>query len=99
MEYQEIMQELQKIKQATLLSGKAVITLPEFATLAGVSESYAYKLVHRKEVPHYKRNGGKLLYFSKKEVEDWMLENRVPTDDEVESAAATHVATKNKRRK
>ena len=47
----------------------------------------------KKQVPHYKK--GKSTYFNKKELENWMLQIRVSTDEEVEQQAAQYVYNKN----
>lgn len=44
----------------------------------GVSESLLYKLTSSREVPHYKPRG-KMLYFNKEELDQWLLQNNVPT--------------------
>jgi len=55
-------------------------------------ESHLYKLVCRKQMPHYK-SGGKRTYFDKAEITNWLLKHRVKTAEELETEAATYVAT------
>lgn len=40
----------------------------------GVSESMLYKLTANKEIPHYKPRG-KMIYFAKEELDEWLLQN------------------------
>ena len=47
----------------------------------GVSESMLYKLTANKEIPHYKPRG-KMIYFAKEELDEWLLQNHEPTADE-----------------
>ena len=58
----------------------------------GVSESMLYKLTSSKEIPHYKPRG-KMVYFAKEELDEWLLQNYEPTMNEavrrVTEAAAT----------
>lgn len=72
---------------------KPVLTFSEAAEYTGLSKSYLYKLTSLRKVPHYKSQGGKLTYFDKKELEDWMLSNRVATITEIEKTATSYVVT------
>ncbi len=54
--------------------------------------STIYKKTSLNEIPHFKK--GKKLYFSKLAIERWLRENPVRTLSEIESEAATHIATK-----
>ncbi len=82
-----ILKELNEIKQLTLLSSKTVLTMDDLSLLTGLSKSYIYKMVSWKKIPHYKSNGGKLTFFDKSEVEQWLLQNRIKTTDEIEAEA------------
>lgn len=66
--------------------------LPELCMYIGVSESMLYKLTSSKEIPHYKPRG-KMVYFAKEELDEWLLQNYEPTMNEavrrVTEAAAT----------
>lgn len=84
---------LQNVERNTLLAAKKVLTLEDVALLTGISKSYLYKMTYRKELPYYKPNG-KLIYFDRKEVEEWMLQNRVCTNAEAERKAVVYVARK-----
>lgn len=75
---QNILTELQKLKDLTLLSVKTALTMDDVATLTGLKKSHIYKLVHYKRIPYYKSEGGKFTYFRKSEIEDWLLACRVP---------------------
>lgn len=83
-----IIKSLDEIRQLTLLSAKSALTMDEVAMLTGLSKSYIYALCCKKQIPHFKSNGGKITYFKKEEVESWMLANRVTTIDEARSKAA-----------
>ena len=65
---------------------KEVLTSDEAARYLGVSKSCLYKWTMSRQIPHYKPNG-KMCYFNRKEVESWMQNNRVATDDELERQA------------
>ena len=62
---------------------KTVLTSEEAARYMGISMSYLYKLTMARKVPHYKSPTGKMCYFNRSELEQWLQSNRVSTDDEV----------------
>ncbi|MFA6923106.1 MAG: helix-turn-helix domain-containing protein [Bacteroidales bacterium] len=78
-----------------LIGSKEVLTFEEFCNYCGISKSFGYKLTARKEAPHYCR-GGKMLYFSKAEIDNWLLQNPIKTTAQIEQQAATYVTLKNK---
>ena len=93
MEQSDIKNELQQIKQYTLLAAKKVLTVPDCAMLTGLSKSRIYKKICAKEIPYYKANGCKNVFFDKDELNAWMLQHRVRTTQELEAEAATHIVT------
>ena len=88
----KIEEQLNKIENYTLLAAKNVLNFEDVALLTGLSKSYLYKLTCSHQIPHYKPNG-KLMYFDRGEIEAWMKQNRVATDQEIELKAATYVTT------
>ena len=94
----KILNELQQLKQLTLLGAKNVLTMSDVALLTGLSKSHLYKCVHRKTIPYYKGTGGKLTFFDKKDVEAFMLKHRVKSVDEIQQEATTYVVTGKKRK-
>ena len=92
----EVLEQLQELKQLALLGAKNVLTMSDVALLTGLSKSHLYKLVCYKKIPYYKGDGGKLTYFKKQEIEDWCLKHRVATDEETEQAAISFCLTKKK---
>jgi excisionase family DNA binding protein len=94
----EIKKEFQELKNLTLLGAKKVLTMSDCALLTGLSKSYLYKKVSRKEIPYYKSDGGKITFFDKSEVEAWCLKHRIKTTDEVEQEATAYCLTGKKGR-
>lgn len=74
------------VADKTIFSTKEVLTSEEVARYMGVSRSYLYKLTMRREIPHYKPMG-KICYFNRQEVEQWLQSNRVATDTELNNQA------------
>ena len=77
----------------TIFCTKEVLTSEEVAAYMGISKSYLYKLTMRHEIPHYKPMG-KICYFNRKEVEQWLQSNRVATDDELNQQAQAYCMKK-----
>jgi excisionase family DNA binding protein len=86
-----ILNELQELKQLTLLGVKKALSMSDCALLTGLSKSHIYKLVMNKKIPYWKSSGGKLTFFDKQEIESWLLQHRVKTADEIETEAANYV--------
>lgn len=87
-----VLQKLEEIERLSLIAAKKVLTIDEVAKLTGLSVAYLYKLTSQKRIPHYKPNS-KLLYFNRLEIEEWMMQGKVLTDDEVERIAQTYATT------
>jgi len=69
---------------------KEVLNFKEAAKYLDVSQSHLYKLTYRKEIPHYKPRG-KQVFFERKELDRWLLQNRQTTRAEIEQAAIDYV--------
>jgi len=85
-------QRLNTVEQAVQMAGlatKEVLTFDEAATFTGLSKSYLYKLTSGQRIPHYKP-AGKILYFSREELQAWLLQNRVSTIDEITGKAQVY---------
>jgi len=87
----EILEQLEQIKNYSLLAAKTMLTLSEAALMTGLSKAYLYRLTCTKQIPYYKPNGR--VYFDKSELETWMRRNRYNTTAEAEAAAAAFVAS------
>ncbi len=83
-----------RIIESLLLTQKTVLTFDEVAVYTGISKSYLYKLTSAGGIPCYKPNG-KLIYFSKLELDSWLLKNRKATNKEIDNQASTIVTLKN----
>jgi len=56
----------------------------------GISKSTLYQLTHKKKIKFYCPNG-KLIYFRKEDLDNWLLKNPVKTTEEIENEAANYV--------
>ena len=80
--------------ESHLSAQKDVLSLAEVSVYTGISKSYLYKLTCRNEIPYYKPNG-KMIYFSKSEIDRWLLQNRSESKAEIESQAAEFLIKRN----
>lgn len=94
---EEILKELQELRQLTVLGAKNALTMNDVCLLTGLSKSHLYKLVWSKKIPYYKNEGGKMTYFNKQEIENWLLAYRVPTEAELEQKAIAHCVTNDRK--
>lgn len=76
---------------------KEVLTSDEAARYLGISKSSLYKMTMTRQIPHYKSMGGRLCYFNRREIENWMQSIKVATDDELEQQAQRIVRKGGKR--
>ena len=77
----------------TIFCTKEVLTSDEAAKYMGVSKSYIYKLTMRQAIPHYKPMG-KMCYFNRQELEEWLQRNRIATDSEISQQAQAYCMKK-----
>lgn len=54
------------------------------AEFLNISKSHLYKLTFRNRIPFYKP-GGKLIYFKREELSEWVKKGRVKTQEELEA--------------
>lgn len=85
-----ILLKLEAIERNTLLAAKTVLTSQDVAFLTGLSLSTIYSMTCKQQIPHYKPTG-RHIYFDRKEIEEWMKQNRIGTIQEAERAAAKHI--------
>ncbi len=79
---EKLHQDVAELK-GLMLAQKEVLDIDELALYVGLSKTYIYKLTHSNKIPFYKP-GGKKIYFKRSEVDNWLLSNRVSTDEELE---------------
>ena len=90
-------EELKKVADLitanTIFCTKEVLTSDEAAKYMGVSKSYLYKLTMRQQIPHFKPMG-KMCYFNRQELEQWLQNNRVSTATEIAQKAQAYCMKK-----
>lgn len=87
-------QELADMITANITScTKEVLTSKEAAQYMGISLSCLYKLTMNRQVPHYKPTG-KMVYFNRLELEQWLLSSRISTTAEIGQKAEAYCLKK-----
>lgn len=86
-----IEERLARIERLMVIGSKSVLDTSEVALMLNLSESRVRHLVSERNIPHYKQ--GRLTYFKKSEIEEWQLQQRIPTNDEVKQKAMTYAVT------
>jgi predicted DNA-binding transcriptional regulator AlpA len=87
-----IISKLEQIGKLALIGAKTVLDFDEAILFTGLSRGHLYRLTSGRQIPHFKKN--RKLYFKKSELEDWMLDCKVSTEDEIQSKASTYIETK-----
>ena len=82
-----IAQRFDRLEQLTLIGAKPILNLDEAVAFTGLSKGHMYRLTSTKQIPYYKKC--RKIYFKKSELEEWMLESRIPTQSEIESIVTT----------
>ena len=83
-------ERLERIERLMVISSKAVLDTKEVALMLNISESRVRHLVSERNIPHYKQ--GRITYFKKSEIEEWQLQNRIPTNDGIRKKAVNYTA-------
>jgi excisionase family DNA binding protein len=74
---------------------KRVLSFDEGVQLLGIAKSTVYKMTSAGLIPFSKPNG-KLIYFDREKLENWMLSNARTSHEEKQIEAATYVSTHKK---
>lgn len=80
-----------------LLGQKNVLTFEQGCEFTGLSKTYMYKLTHQNKIPFFKPHG-KQIYFSREELERWLMQNPVKTKEQIEQEATNYVMTRHPKR-
>ena len=86
MSKEDLQKVVEMVADKTIFCTKEVLTSDEAAKYMGISKSYLYKLTMKREIPHYKPMG-KVVYFNRAELEEWLQNNRITTASEISQKA------------
>jgi excisionase family DNA binding protein len=79
--------------ESSLFLIKSILSFDEASEFLNLSKSYLYKLTSSGQIPHYKPQG-KMLYFEKSELENWLRQNPVKTNQQVMREAEAYLMSK-----
>ncbi|WP_298262394.1 helix-turn-helix domain-containing protein [uncultured Lutibacter sp.] len=91
----EKLESIEKLLQEQQRLQKQVLNFNETCKYLELSQSHLYKLTSTAAIPHYKPNGKK-IYFQRQELDQWLLRNRMDSQDEIEQQAADYLIKKGK---
>lgn len=74
---------------------KEILNVEELSDYTGFKKSYIYKLVHSNSISFSKPNG-KVLFFERKKIDEWLLKNSHKSNDEIQQEALEFSLRKNK---
>ena len=76
--------------EALVYASKNVLSFDEASKFLSLSKSYLYKLTSAGLIPHYKPQG-KMIYFEKNILEEWLRQNPVKTQAQIASEAQKYL--------
>lgn len=76
---------------------KEFLSLQEAADYIGLSKSTLYKKTAKRSITFY-QPGGKVIYFKKEDLDNWVLSNRVAPQSEIEETAQAYCMSNKKGR-
>ena len=86
-------QVAEQVTANVIFNTKKVLTSEEAAKYMGISLSYLYRLTSEMKIPHSKPTG-KMVYFDREELEQWLMSCRIATSGEINQRAQTYCMQK-----
>ena len=77
-------------------AAKEVLNLEEAASFLGIAKSTLYKMTHLNQLPYFKP-AGKLIFFEKQKLIDWVRGAKSKSVDEIKEEAAAKIQEMNER--
>jgi excisionase family DNA binding protein len=92
---QKELKEIKELLKKQTLQQKEILTVEEASEFLGLSTSRLYKMTSNKEIPHYKP-GGKKIYLNRQELEQWILDSRVDSINDIDDELDSYLSRTNK---
>lgn len=92
MESNAIIQKLTQLEKLIIGTNKQIFTVDDVVNYTGFSKSYVYKLVHNNILPYSKPNN-RTLFFTKTEIDEWLLQNKSKSISQIEREAINYTNT------
>lgn len=77
-----------------LLFQKAILNFDEAVTYTGYSKSYLYRIINK--IKHSKPSG-KMIFFARKDLDNFLLSNKIKTQDELDAQANNYMMNKSRK--
>jgi excisionase family DNA binding protein len=90
---EEIKKFAEIVANKAIICTKDVLTSDEAANYLGISKGSLYQMTMKNRLPFY-RPSGRTIYFDRKELQDWMKQNRVSTKEELNAKAESYCISK-----
>ena len=88
--------EIKKLLQINNLNTKEIFSVDDAIKYLQISKSCLFKMTSNKEIPFYKP-GGKKIYFKKSELDEWVFNGKVTSNDELECDVENYIGRTNKK--
>lgn len=95
MENLKILEQLDRIERL-VRGNKNVLNFEEASEYTGISRSYLYKLTAKGEIP-FSKPRGKMIFFSREKLDEWLLSNQSRSTSEVKDEALDYTFRNKKR--
>lgn len=89
------LKEIKKLLKKQTIQQKEILTIEEASEFLELSLSRLYKITSNKEIPHYKP-GGKKIYLNRKEIEQWILNSRVDSINDLDNELDSYLSRTNR---
>ncbi|WP_339622543.1 helix-turn-helix domain-containing protein [uncultured Winogradskyella sp.] len=93
-----IQNEIKEIKDLLLalnIQQKEILTVEDATVYLQLSKSCLFKMTSKKEIPFYKP-GGKKIYFKKSELDEWIFNGKILSNDELDSDVEDYLSRTSK---
>mgnify|MGYP000517086005 CR=1 FL=1 len=91
----ELQSRVNKLENLCYMT-KEVLNLEEASAFLGIAKSTLYKMTHLNQLPYFKP-AGKLIFFEKKALLDWVRGAKSKSVDEIKEEAAAKIQEMNER--
>ncbi|NRD18597.1 helix-turn-helix domain-containing protein [Winogradskyella eckloniae] len=92
---QKELKEIKELLKKQTIQQKEFLTVKETAIFLGLSESRIHKITAKKEIS-YCKPGGKVIYFRRVDLEQWILSGRVASTNDVDDELDSYLGRTNK---
>ncbi|MEH0158442.1 helix-turn-helix domain-containing protein [Limibacter armeniacum] len=77
----KLKEQLQTEVRKYQLNSKPFLSIDDVAEMLEVSRDRVYAYIRNRQLPHYKNGNTRRIFFSPKDVRDFVLRNRIEADD------------------